>query len=98
MEVNDFLDMRAKDLICKMEVEFDSHTFITRLLQDYEKDYVELLNSHIESSGIFRALHARIGKYLSDNEVQLSITKIKKVKSDNIKDYESKNQKWRKTL
>ena len=98
MEINDFLDLRAKDLICKMEIEFDSHKFISQLLKDYEREYVELLYSYRESIGIFRTLHAQISIYLSKNESNLSISKVNKVKSDNIKDYESKNQRWRKTL
>lgn len=64
----------------------------------YEKEYVELLCSHINSNGIFRAAHAKIGKFLSDKSSLLDIEKIDRIDSQNIKKYDSENQNWRKTL
>ena len=96
MKVNDFLDQNAIGLINKMETEFDSHKFIKELINSYEKDYVELLYSNIESAGIFKTIHAQIGRYLSDNSTQLKIEKDTREYSENVKGYMSENQKWRK--
>jgi hypothetical protein len=98
MKVNNFLNLRGKELICKMEVEFDSHRFITQFINDYEREYVELLYGYLESVGIFQTLHAQIGRYLSDNAVLLSIEKLNKDYSENIKGYDSKNQIWKRIL
>ena len=96
MELKIFLEKNAENIISNMDEKFDSHKFISQLLKDYEKDYVELLYAHKKAKGIFRTLHAKIGKYLKENAIDLSIVKNGKVKSDNIKDYESTNQNWRK--
>jgi hypothetical protein len=98
MTVKNFMDQNAKNLIRKMENQFDSHRFIIQLSKDYEKDYVVLLNTYIESLEIFRTLHAQIGRYLTMNQDKLSITKIKRSDSDNIKDNESENQIWGKKI
>jgi hypothetical protein len=96
MDIKTFLDKNAKAVIAKLEIEFDSHSFINLMLRDYENEYVELLNIYKDRSGIFKAYHSQIGRYLSNNADTLSILKVDRVKSDNIKDYESENQKWRK--
>jgi hypothetical protein len=103
MKVKEFLDIRngertrGQELIHKMKVEFDSHTFIKQLIKDYESDYVELLKNYTNVP-IFKTLHAQIGKYLSQNKKDLFIIKLEKIESENIKGYESENQKWRKKL
>ncbi|MEI6823914.1 MAG: hypothetical protein WCL51_18440 [Bacteroidota bacterium] len=98
MEVTNFLNSVAIGIIHKMNNEFDSHDFIMQLIKDHERKYVELLYSYKNSSGIFRAFHQQIGIYLSKNANSLSIIKIRQDFSENIKDYDSKNQKWSKIL
>jgi hypothetical protein len=94
--LNEFLDRVAIDLIRKMKSSFDTHDFIQQLLKDYELEYVNYLHSYNDKAGIFRTFHAQIGRYLSNNEIQLSIIKGVREFSENIKDYESENQKWSK--
>ena len=96
MKLRDFLDANCKELIDKMNVEFDSHEFINQLIKSHEIEYVKQLYSCLEIKGIFRAVHSQIGRYLSENQDKLLIKKLDIHKSDNIKDYESENQKWRK--
>lgn len=96
MKTTDFLKMTANCTVEKMETVFDTHTFITQIVKDFEKEYVELLYKYIDSPGIFKTLHGQIGLYLNDNQDYLSIEKLDKIKSDNIKDYKSMNQKWKK--
>lgn len=98
MKVYDFLDQNSKNLINKMETEFDSHKFIKELINSHEKVYVELLYGYIDTIGIFQTLHAQIGRYLSDNSKLLNIEKLNRDYSENIKGYESENQKWKRIL
>ena len=80
-----------------MDTEFDTHKFIEGFILIYEKEYVELLHSHIDTrKGIFRVAHSVIGKFLSVNSSLLRIEKIDKVESENIKNYNNENQNWRK--
>ena len=89
----------VKAVIANLENEFDTHKFIEKFYSMYEKEYVELLYSRIDSTnGIFRATHSEIGKYLANNAPSLEIQKMEKVESENIKKYDSENQKWRKTV
>jgi len=84
-------------VIANLDNEFDSHKFIEKYYSTYEKEYVELLYSHIDSTnGIFRAAHAKIGKYLSDKSSLLKIQKVNREDSENIKKHDSENQNWRK--
>ena len=84
-------------VITNLDSEFDSHKFIEKYYSMYEKDYVELLYSHIDSKkGIFRDAHAKIGKYLSTNSLSLKIQKMDRKESENIKKYDSENQNWKK--
>lgn len=88
-----------ENVIAELKYEFDTHTFIKKFLSMYEKEYVELLYSHINSkNGIFRTSHAQIGKYLARHSDLLNIQKNEKIESENIKNYESENQNWRKVL
>jgi hypothetical protein len=96
-KLKEALDAHAENIVKKMGAEFDSHDFIEQFLTDYEKEYVELLSDNINSdNGIFRTVHAQIGRYLSDNVPTLEIEKTGKVQSTNIKGNKSKNQGWKK--
>jgi hypothetical protein len=89
----------VKTVISRLGREFDSHKFIEVFYTMYEKEYVELLYSYIDSTnGIFRAAHAKIGKYLATNSASLKIQKVNRDDSENIKKYDSENQYWRKLL
>jgi len=96
MKLQDFLNANSEELISKMNDDFDTHEFINQLIICHEIEYVKFLYSNLEVKGIFRAVHSQIGRYLSNNQKELSIIKLDTQKSDNIKDYESENQKWRK--
>jgi hypothetical protein len=90
------LDVYAENIVKKMGTEFDSHKFIEQFLTDYEKEYVELLSDNINSrNGIFRTVHAGIGRYLSDNALALGIEKTERTQGTNIKGHEVENQGWK---
>jgi len=87
----------CQNVIKELDSEFDTHMFIEKFILIYEKEYVELLYSHIDSkNGIFRAAHSVIGKFLSVNSSLLKIEKTDRAESENIKNYNNENQKWRK--
>lgn len=87
----------CQNVIKELDIEFDTHKFIERFILIYEKEYVELLNSHVDSrNGIFRAAHSKIGIFLSNNSSLLKIEKTDKVESENIKNYNNENRNWRK--
>ena len=84
-------------VITSLDNEFDSHKFIEKYYSMYEKEYVELLYSYIDTTnGIFRAAHAKIGKYLATNSLSLKIQKMDRAESENIKKNDSENQNWKK--
>ena len=91
---------KVKKIIESLGNEFDTHKFIEKLIRirEYEKEYVELLHSHIDKNGIFKAAHSEIGKFLADNSSYLEIEKANKECSENIKKYGTKNQIWRRKL
>lgn len=86
----------AETLINKLNDEFDTHDFIVQLTKVFEREYVELLYEHKGHTHIFMSAHAEVGKFLVDNAKVLSIEKEIRENSENIKDYPSENQKWRK--
>lgn len=94
-----FLDKNVKSIVEGLPETFDSHDFIRELIKADEEGYVRELYGCISShNGIFRDFHSQIGQYLSDNSKngKLGIESIGRLKSDNIKDYQSENEGWRK--
>lgn len=87
---------QAETVINKLKDIFDTHDFIIQFTKDLEREYIELLCEHKENQHIFLSTHAEIGKFLSEKAKELSIEKVIKENSENIKDYLSENQKWRK--
>ncbi|MBQ7539871.1 MAG: hypothetical protein IJT13_01965, partial [Bacteroidaceae bacterium] len=87
---------QAETIINKLNDNFDTHDFIIQFTKDFEREYIELLYHHKGKQHIFMSAHAEIGKFLADNAEELSIEKVTKENSENIKDYPSENQKWRK--
>lgn len=79
-------------------MEFDSHTFIKKFMEKHEREYVEMLYSHIDTpNGIFRAVDAEIARFLSVHAVELGIVrKNEKCPSGNPKMNVSENQNWEK--
>jgi hypothetical protein len=75
---------------------FDSHEIINKLIELHERDYVELLYSHInDSKGAFKGADAQIGKAVSDNASYFGVRKRnEKVSSSNIKDNDSECACW----
>jgi hypothetical protein len=88
---------QAQSVIQKMNKSFDSHKFIEQFSIDYEADYVRMLCKHKDSdNGIFKTVHARIARFLSNKATALNILKTDRTSSENIKGYESENQEWEK--
>lgn len=97
--IRTFLDRNAESIIEGLKETFDSHDFIRELIKKDERGYVEELNQCIDShNGIFRNVHSQIGQYLSEESKNgnLNIESTGRIKSDNIKDYQSENEGWRK--
>lgn len=93
------LDAHAKGIIDKLGKKFDSHRFIECFSTEHEKEYVGMLSDNINSgNGIFRTVHAQIGRFLSDNADALKIQKDGRAQSINVKGYKSENQGWKKAL
>lgn len=93
-----FLDKNAESIIEEFSETFDSHDFIRELIKADERGYVEELYGCIDSrNGIFRDFHSQIGQYLREESKggNLDIESIGRAKSDNIKDYQSENERWR---
>ena len=90
-------ETQARNIIATLGNEFDSHEFIEEFIRMYEREYVELLSSHIDSrGGIFKNAHSQIGRYLSKNSTSLNIGKLDRIVGENIKRNENDNQNWRK--
>ena len=87
---------QAETVINKLKDNFDTHDFIIQFTKDFEREYIELLFEHKENQHVFLSAHAGIGKFLAENATALSIEKVIRENSENIKDYLSENQKWRK--
>jgi len=93
------LDAHAKGIIDSLGTEFDSHDFIEQFSIEHEREYVELLCENKDSvNGIFRIVHAKIGRFLSDNVSVLKIQKDGKASSRTVKGYKSANQRWKKVF
>lgn len=87
----------ATQIIDLLPTEFDSHQFIEKFKEKHERRYVDFLHRHINSeNGIFRAAHAQIGHFLSQNREALGIEKTEQCCSTNTKGYDSMNQGWKK--
>lgn len=97
--IRTFLDRNAENIIEGFIGTFDSHDFIRELIKTDERGYIEELHGCIDShNGIFRNFHSQIAQYLSEESKNgnLNIESTGKIKSDNIKDYQSENEGWRK--
>jgi len=97
--IKTLLDKNAKTVIDELKEIFDSHDFILGLIKKDEKGYVEELYKCINSkNGIFRNFHSQIGRYLSEESKKANsvFNSTGRIKSDNIKDYLSENEEWKK--
>jgi uncharacterized protein involved in tellurium resistance len=75
----------------KKEGKFDTHDFIIKMLQD-------MLNTPAGNDTIIQTMGSQIGRYLSENHVELGIEKTgKRVSSKHSKGTKSTNQEWKKT-
>ena len=77
---------------------FDSHKFIQKFSQNFELEYIDLLNQHNSQPGeIFNIVHEQIARFLNNNQDKLKITLLPdKVKSLNIFGEETPNANWEK--
>jgi len=90
---------QAQSIITALPIEFDTHDFIECFSRNFEREYVEIIHSQIDSNcGIFKSAHAEIGRFLSKNKSALNIKKDGIENSRNIKGYDSPNQGWEKEI
>lgn len=82
-----------KKIINQIQRPFDSHTFIQNFSKEFQKEYVELLTVYEEEP--FIKVHSQIGKFLSENQEELSIKSNGKVLSANIFGEETENEQWK---
>ena len=85
---------QAQRIIHRLGEEFDSHDFINVYMTLYERDYVHLLAEKIDNDHIFRSVNSAIGKFLTDNQKELRISKNERKKSPNVRGNETENQCW----
>ncbi len=85
---------QAKRIIIRLEDEFDSHDFINVYMTLFEREYVSLLAEKIDNEHIFRSVNSLIGKFLTDNQKELEISKNERKKSTNVRGNETENQCW----
>jgi len=78
---------------------FTSHKFIGTYIKLYESEYLDLLveekNNPKNTEGIFKPVHRKIGKFLSDNQKGLCISHIGDVTDMDIHHLETPSAKWR---
>ena len=81
--INQLLNEYAGKIINNLKLaednRFSSRVFIWAFMQEYESEYVDMLNEARNSnheSGIFLKLHTHIGNYLEHNAAQLGIDKV----------------------
>ena len=73
MRVYEFMAENARRIIESIASEkFSSRDFIWKLMSDYEKDYIGMLNEQTCERPIHE-VHKEIGRYLVDNAVCLEI-------------------------
>ena len=84
------------DVVAQMPQEFDSHEFIKKFIAMHEREYVDMLYEQHEVNGIFRAVHAEIGRALAEDAERLNICKVTRDLSENVKGYDSENQRCKK--
>ena len=81
-----------KEIINQIPRPFDSHTFIQLFSKEFQQEYVQLLTAY--ETEPFVKVHAQIGKFLSENQLELSIKSNGKVLSANIFGEQSENEQW----
>jgi hypothetical protein len=99
--LNDALRLALRDVVGQLMGEkssFDSHEIIFKLIEQYERDYVELLSSLLENTsqnGIFKEANRQIALEISYNASAFGLRKRDEdVLSLNIKGYESECACW----
>lgn len=85
---------QAQRIIHRLGDEFDSHDFINVYMTLFEREYVSLLTEKIDNEHIFRSVNSLIGKFLTDNQNELGISKNERKKSTNVRGNETENQCW----
>lgn len=81
-----------KEIINQIPRPFDSHTFIQIFSREFQKEYVQLLTAYEEEP--FIKVHNQIGKFLSENQIELNIKSNGKILSVNIFGEQSQNEQW----
>ena len=85
------LQERFKNVISKLDDTFTSHDFIKKFLALYENEY----RLWFEDSTI-HAIHAKIGRFLADNQERLGIEKSGRTGSETFHGTVDNVQSWRK--
>lgn len=100
MSVKDFMEanlsiIRDEIIGAINNAEFDSHEFIRHFARRFELDYVAFLKTY--SNEPFRNVHAQIGRFLSNNQIELFIRDNGSTISSNIFGDPTSNESWIKT-
>jgi hypothetical protein len=101
MTLNEFLDTKEtdiKEIIDGLKSTFNSHEFIEKFSQKFEKEYIHYLYeyAHDRDKGIFKIVHGIIAKHLSLKKDIYNIKKTDrdKVSNENIFGDEYPIQEW----
>lgn len=82
-------------IIAKLDNRFSSHDFIKKFSQEYESEYIGMLDVY-KGKGVFRTVHGQIARYLSRNQKSLNIETKGKDNSENIFGNKCKVEFWKK--
>ncbi|MDD3643539.1 MAG: hypothetical protein PHQ19_08775 [Candidatus Krumholzibacteria bacterium] len=90
-----FRDDVFETVLDAMDDRFDSHDFIFEMMRQFPRQYTAALYECRRSKDPIRALHAQIGRKLS--EMRGRIRKSRMKRSRNVRGLPSANQYWIKT-
>lgn len=97
--INEFLSQNIhvlqEEIISKLATDFDSHAFLKLFAKRFEVQYIKFLHEKGDKSP-FQTVHSQIARFLSENQIDLKIIKIGKVKSEDVFGDICDNEGWQK--
>ncbi|HPL93512.1 MAG TPA: hypothetical protein PLK02_00210 [Paludibacteraceae bacterium] len=94
---NDIMSKKTKEIkaiIGELPNEFDSHYFIQKFAQKFQREYIEMLNLYIDNGVPFQTVNQQISSFLAKNEDNFGIKGQGKISSQNIFGNNSECERW----
>jgi hypothetical protein len=83
----------SKEIVEELGTNFSSHDFIEKFAFYHEEAYIGMLYA-CKGKHAFQTVHAQIGRFLSDNKIQLNIKKTERKENKNVFGNETEVQFW----